>query len=272
MSHKLGLTVMLVPFVFLILLAVTHGLDGCYDLAGNLQVALILGVPCLFAAAIAWLWPRRGGVAAIMLSLLLLVLSVSMIMTSKVPPPGQQYPVLSLTEISIYILPYAVLFCGSILAFISALRKKAVSPDWLLKLKAGGVSKLRATGLLLMFSPGAVFILFFIIAIGISGDSVPAANLFTGLVLGLTFATPLLFIITAAWRWPRRGSAVTGGLSLAAMIFLAIQLVSADPSFPSFPSFPPFLPIPFIFAAGIVLSGSILVFISARNAQQVNRL
>jgi len=182
-----------------------------------------------------------------------------MIMTSKVPPPGQQYPVLSFAEISIYILPYAVLFCGSILAFISALRKKVGSPDWLLKLKAGGVSKLRAAGLLMIFSLGVVSALFLIIAIVVGGDSVPVANLFTGLIIGLTIVTPLLFIIIGLWRWPRRVSAVVGAVSLAALIFLVIQLVSADPSFP------PLIPVPFIFAAGIVLSGSILVFVSARN-------
>lgn len=262
MSHKIGLTVMLLPFVFLIIFAVTHGLNEYYDLASNLQVALIQGVPCLFVAAISWLWPRRGGVVAIALSLLLLALSASGIMTSKVPAPGQEHPVLSFAEISIYILPYAVLFLGSILALISAYVRKAHSPAFLPRLSTSvtKVNKLLVTGLLMMFSLGVMCILFFVIAIGISGDSVPAVNLFMGLALGLTFATPLLFIIIAAWRWPRWGSVVVGGLSLAALLFLAIQLVSTDPSFP------PRLPIPFIFAVGIVLSGSILVFISARNS------
>ncbi len=262
MLRKIGLAVMLLPFFFLIVFAVTHGLNEYYDLATNLGVALILGVPCLFAAAISWLWPRRGGVAAITLSLLLLALSASGIMTSKVPPPGQEQAVLWFAEIATYILPYAVLFLGSILALILAFVRKAHTPAWLPKLSTGvaGVNKLLVTGLLMMFSLGVVSILFFVIAIGISGDSVPAANLFMGLILGLTFATPLLFIIIGIWRWPRWGSAVVGGLSLAALILLAIQLVSADPSFP------PRLPILFIFAAGIILSGSILVFISARNS------
>ena len=205
MLHKIGLTVMLMPFVFLIVFSATYGLNEYYDLASNLQVALIQGVPCLFVAAISWLWPRRGGVVTIALSLLLLILSVSMIMTSKVPPPGQEYPVLSFAEIATYILPYAVLFCGSTLAFVSASMKKVVSPDWLLKLKVGGVSKLRATGLIMIFSLGVVTVLFFSIAIGVAGDSGPAANLLSGLMLGLTFATPLLFlfILIAAWRWSR---------------------------------------------------------------------
>ena len=252
---------MLLPFVFLISFAVTHGLNEYYDLASNLGAALIQGVPCLFVAAISWLWPRKGGVGAIALSLLLLALSASGFMMSKVPAPGQEYPVFSFVELARYIFPYAILFIGSILALVSALMRKVGSPDWLPGLSAGvaGVNKLLVTGLLMMFSLGVVSILFFVIAIGISGDSVPAANLFMGLILGLTFATPLLFIIIGIWRWPRWGSAVVGGLSLAALIFFAIQLVSADPSSP------PRLPIPFIFAAGIVLSGSILVFISARN-------
>lgn len=252
---------MLLPFVFLILFSVTHGLNEHYDLASNLQVALIQGVPCLFVAAISWLWPRRGGVVASALALLLLTLSNIALMTSKVPAPGQKYPDLPLTEISTHILPYAVLFIGSILALVSASVKKARSPGLLPRLSTGAVrvSKLRITGLLMMFSLGVMYILFFIIAIGIAGDSVPAANLFTGLILGLTFATPLLLIIIAAWRWPRRGSAVVGGLSLAALIFLAMRLVSTDSSFP------PLISIPFIFAAGIVLTGSILVFISAKS-------
>jgi len=266
MSRKIGLTIMLLPFVFLILFALTHGLNEYYDLTSNLGVALILGVPCLFAAAISWLWPRKGGVAATALSLLLLILSVNMIMTSKVPPPGQEYPVLSFAEIATHILPYAVLFLGSMLAFVSVSKKKVVGPDWLPRLSAGGLSKLRATGLLIMFSLGVVFILFFIIAIGQRGDSVPETNLFTWIMMGLTFATPLLFSIIAVWRWPRHGSAVVGGLSLAVLIFFVIQLITADPSSP------PRLPIPFILAAGIVLSGSILVFISTRNGEQVNGL
>lgn len=261
MLHKIGLAVMLLPFVFLIVFSATYGLNEYYDLVSNLQVALIQGVPCLFVAAISWLWPRRGGVTATAISLLLLILSVSMIMTSKVPPPGQEYPVLSLAEIATHIFPYAALFCGSTLALISALMRKVGSPDWLPRLSAGEVSKLRATGLLMMFSLGVVCILFFVIAIGIAGDSVLAANLFTGLILGLTFTAPLLLIIIAAWRWPQRGSVVVGSLSLAALIFLGIQLVSADPWFPAL-----------LLAPAIVLIGSILVFISARNSEQVNGL
>ncbi len=249
---------MLLPFVFLILFAATHGLNDYYDLVSNLQVALIQGVPCLFVAAIYWLWPRKGGVVAIALSLLLLALSAIGIMISKAPAPGQEHTVLSFTEISIYILPYAVLSLGSILALILAYVRKAHSPDWLpgLSSDATGVNKLRITGLFMMFSLGAVSILFFVIAIGISGDSVLAANLFMGLILGLTFTTPLLLIIIAAWRWPRRGSAVVGSLSLAALIFLVIQLVSADPWFPAL-----------LLTPAIVLIGSISVFISTRNSE-----
>ena len=261
MSHKVGLTVMLLPFVFLLVFSVTYGLNEYYDLASNLGVALILGVPCLFVAAISWLWPRRGGVAATALSLLLLILSVSMIMTSKVPPPGQQYPVLTFVEIATHILPYAILYCGSMLAFISALRKKVSSPDWLLKLKAGGVSKLRAAGLFMIFSLGVVATLLLIIAILVGGDSVPVANLLTGLMMGLTIATPFLFIIIGIWRWPRQGSAVVGAISLAILIFLVIRLIAADPSDSSFP---PILPVPFIIAVGVVLAGSILVYVSTR--------
>jgi hypothetical protein len=150
MSHKTGLTIMLLPFVFLILFAVTHGLNEYYDLASNLQVALIQGVPCLFVAAISWLWPRKGGVVAIALSLLLLALSVSGIMTSKAPAPGQEHAVLSFTEISIYILPYVVLSLGSILALILAYVSEAHSPDWLPKLSTGAtkVNRLLVTGFL----------------------------------------------------------------------------------------------------------------------------
>lgn len=261
MSHKIGLTIMLLPFVFLIIFSATYGLNEYYDLASNLGVALIQGVPCLFVAAISWLWPCKGGVVAIALSILLLALSTSGIVMSKVPAPGQEYPVLSFAELARNIFPYAILFIGSILALVSAFMKKVASPDWLTRLSTGEVSKLRATGLLMMLSLGVVSILFFVIAIGISGDSVLAANLFTGLILGLTCTTPLLLVIIAAWRWPRRGSAVVGGLSLAAMIFLVTQLVSGDPRFPAL-----------LLAPAIVLIGSILVFISARNSEQVDRI
>lgn len=202
MPRKIGLAIMLLPFVFLIIFAATHGLNEYYDLTSNLGVALIQGVPCIFVAVISWLWPRRGGVAALVMSLLLLTLSVSMVLTSKVPPPGQVYPVLSLAEVATYILPYAVLFLGSILAFISASINKAASPNWMLELRAHGVSKLRTALLIMISTLIVVTILFFSIAVLVGGDSVPAANLFTGLMMGLTFATPLLFlfIIIAAWR------------------------------------------------------------------------
>jgi hypothetical protein len=262
MSHKIGLTVMLVPFVFLFIFAVTHGLNEYYDLGSNLGAALIQGVPCLFIAAISWLWPRKGGMVSIALSLLLLALSASGIIMSKVPAPGQEFPVLSLVELARSIFPYGILFIGSILALVSALMKKVGSPDWLPRLSTGaaGLNKLLVTGLLMISLLGIVFILFFFIGIGISGDSVLAINLFMGLALGLTYAaTPLLFIIIAVWQWPRWGSAVVGALSIAVLIFLVIQLVSTDPSSP------PRLPIPVIIAAGVVLIGSILVFISSRN-------
>jgi len=261
MSHKIGLTVMPVPFAFLIIFAVTHGLNEYYDLGSNLGVALIQGVPCLFVAAISWLWPRRGGTVAIALSVLLLALSASGIIMSKVSAPGQGHPVFSFTEISIYILPYAILFIGSILALVSASMKKFSSPDWLPRLSTGTtkMNRLLVTGLLMISSLGVVLIIFFTIATIIFGDSVPIVNLYTGLALGLLFATPLLFIIIAVWRWPRWGSVMVGVLSLVVLTFLAIQLAS------TYPSFPPLLTIPFIIEAGIVLAGSILVFISARN-------
>jgi hypothetical protein len=260
MSHKIGLTIMLLPFVFLILFAVTHGLNEYYDLASNLQVALIQGVPCLFVAAISWLWPRKGGMVAVALSLLLLALSVSGIMTSKAPAPGQEQAVLSFTEISIYILPYVVLSLGSILALILAYVSKAHSPDWLPKLSTSATkaNRLLVAGLLMIASLGVALILFFIVATRIFGDSVPAVNLFTGLALGLLFATPLIFIIIAIWRWPRQGGTVVGSLSLVVLIFLVIQLVS------TYPSHPPLLTIPLTVEACIVLAGSVLVFVSTR--------
>lgn len=256
MSRKIGLTVMLLPLVFLVVFSATCGLNEYYDMSSNLGLALMLGVPCLFIAAVSWLWPRRGGVAAIISSLLLLTLSVTMIMTSKMPSLGQQYPVLTFTEVATHILPYAVLFCGSILAFTSALREKVTSPDWLLKLKAGGVSKLRAAGLLMIFSPGVVAAISLIIAIIVGGDSVPLANLLTGLIMGLMIVTPLLVVIIGIWRWPRRGSAVVGLLSLVGLILLIIRLITTDPSDP--------FTVPFSIAAGVVLVGSILVYASAK--------
>ena len=263
--HKIGLFVMLLPFVFLMLFSVTNGLNEYYDLATNLEVALIQGVPCLLVAAISWLWPRRGGMMAIALSLLLLTLSASMIMTSKAPAPGREYPDLSFTEISIYILPYAVLFLGSILAFASA--RKANSPDLLPTVSTGNVrvDKLRITGLLTMFLFGVVCILLFIIALGISGDSVPAANLFMGLTLGLTFATPPLLLAAAAWRWPLRGGAVAIGLSLA-LLLLPIVIWVMNPVRP----IPWVLPLIVSLTIIVLLIGSILVFISAKRAGGCN--
>jgi hypothetical protein len=190
---------MLLPFVFLIIFAVTYGLNEYYDLVTNLGVALIQGVPCLFVAAVSWLWPRKGGMVAIVLSILLLALSTSGIMMSKAPAPGREYPVLSFVELAHFVFPYAILLIGSVLALVSALMRKVAGPNWLPKLSTGEVSKLRAASLLMMLSLVVACILFFVITIGIHGDSVLAANLFTGLMMGMTFATPLLCIFVTVW-------------------------------------------------------------------------
>lgn len=259
--RKAGLFIMLLPFVFLIIFSLTHGLNEYYDLATNLGVSLIQGVPCLLVTATSWLWPRRGGTVAVVLSLLLLTLSASMIMMSKAPAPGQEFPTLSFTEISTHILPYTILLFGSILAFASA--RKANSPDLLPRVSTGNarVDKLRRTGLLMMFLFGVGCILLFIIAIGIGGDMVLAGNLFVGLTLGLTFATLPLLLAAAAWRWPFRGGAVAIGLSLALLLLLIIIWVM-DPVRPIPWVWPLIVSLPII----VLLIGSILVFISAKRA------
>lgn len=202
---------MLVPFLFLLIFAVTYGLNEYYDLASNLMVACMMGVPCLFLAVISFLWPRWGGTAAASLALLLMVLSVSGILMSKIPPPGQEYPVFSLAEVVTYMLPYTVLFCGSIFALIGAFTKNFKGPDWLMGLRFGGVQTARSLSLIVLFSLIVACVIFFVVTIGISGDSIWAVNLLSGFMLGLTYAAPLLLLfIIVAWRWPRQ-RIMTGG-------------------------------------------------------------
>ena len=258
---------MLLPFIFYIIYPVVHGLNEYYyDLAANLGEGLIFGVPCLFVTAVSWLWPRWGGTVAVVLSLLLLTLSTLLIMTSKAPAPGQEFPTLSFTDISIFILPYTILLIGSILAFASAWKTKML--DLLPRISTGNarVDKLRKTGLLMMLLLGVVSILFFVAIMGIIGDMVLVGNLCVGLQMGLTFATPPLFLAAVAWRWPLRGGATAIGLSSASLVFpvflIVMSIISPDPVWRL-----PWLSIVIVSLPIIVLFiGSILVFISAKKA------
>ena len=195
--RKAGLSMMLVPFVFYIIYPVTYGLSEYYDLSTNLRAGLIYGVPCFFVTAAAWLWPRRGGVTAVLLSLVLLVLATSSSVTSV---DWHHRDFSFLTDVFVVTFPYAVLLVGSILTFASA--SKAYSPDLLPRISTGNAraDKLRKAGLLIMFLLGVLTVLFFIIVMVIIGDMVLAGNLLMGLQLGLIFATPFLLIAAAAWR------------------------------------------------------------------------
>jgi len=218
---------MLLSFAYLVVFAVSHGLNEYYDLTSNISVGLLLAVPCLFVTALSWLWPHRGSAASLVLASVLLVLSVVSIMTAKVPPPGQELPVLTFAEIATYIVPYVILLCGSILVYIST--RKDTFPDLLPEVSTGNarVDKLRKAGLLMILISSVVGIVVFITLIGISGDSMPAANIFSGLVMGLTFAMIPLILGAIAWQWPDKGGIVAVGLSLAWLIIVTVTMVNS---------------------------------------------
>ncbi|MFC2045690.1 hypothetical protein ACFLUH_03325 [Chloroflexota bacterium] len=263
--RKAGLLVMFLSFVYLMVYAVTHGLNEYYDLASSINVGLIFSMPCLFVTAVSWHWPRRGGIASVVLASVLLTLSVVTIMTAKVPLSGQELPALSFSEVSRYILPYAILLCGSILALVAA-RRTDVS-DLLPSASIGSarVDKLRKTGLLIMLISGVVGILTFITLIGISGDSMPASNIFSGLVMGLAFATIPLILAAVAWRWPHKGSMVAMGVCLTWFTFVTVTMING------FTVHLPWIVSRIVYPSIIVLLvGSCLVFVSARRISRQN--
>lgn len=254
--RKAGLFIMLLPFVFYIIYPVTHGLNEYYDLSTNLIVGLLYGVPCLLFTAAAWLWPRRGGVAAVLLSLLLLALATS----SRVTSVDWHHRDFSfLTDVFVVTFPYAVLLVGSILALVSA--KKANSPDLLPRISTGNarVDKLRKAGLLMMFVFGVLSVLYFTIGMGIGGDSGILENLLGGFLIGSVFATPPLLLTPAAWRWPLWGGVVAAGVAIAVITLNIIRIVTGI-FFPLWVFSWTFLGLSFIF----LLIGSILVLASVR--------
>lgn len=258
--HKAGLIIMLLPLAFYIIFAITHGLNkyGYWDLSTNLIAGLSYGVPCLNFTVAAWLWPRRGGAVAVLLSLLLLALATFPRATSV---DWHHRDFSFLMDIFIWTFPYAILLVGSILAFVSA--KKANSPDLLPRISTGNarVDKLRKAGLLMMFLFGVLCVLFFTIGMGIGGDMVLAGNLLTGLQMGLMFATPPLLLTAAAWRWPLWGGVVAAGVSIA-VITSNIMWIVTDIFLPlGIRIFSwPLLGLSYIF----LLIGSILVLASLR--------
>jgi hypothetical protein len=260
--RKAGLIIMLLPLAFYIIFAITHGLNEYYDLSTNLIAGLSFGVPCLLFTAAAWLWPRRGGVAAVVLSLLLLALATSSSVTSV---DWHHRDFSFLMDIFVWAFPYAVLLVGSILAFVSA--KKANSPDLLPRISTGNarVDKLRKAGLLIMFLFGVLTVLLFIIGIGISGDMVLVGNLWTGLQLGLVVATPPLLLAVVAWRWPLWGGGIAAGVSIA-LITLSIIRIVTDIFFPLWFFSVPLVGLSFIF----LLIGSILVLASVRKDRKLS--
>jgi MFS family permease len=122
--------------------------------------------------------------------------------------------------------------------------------------------KLRKAGLFMMLSSGVVFILFFIIAIGISGDMVLVGNLLMGFLMGSMYGGPLLLLSVAARRWPFWDRAVAIGFSVLAMLVYGI-LGSVVSEYPPNPILT-FLYFPLMI---ISLIGSILIFTSARKSK-----
>ena len=256
--RKAGPSMMLSPVAFYIIFAITHGLDkyGYWDLSTNLIAGLSYGVPCLLFTAAAWLWPRRGGAAAVLLSLLLLALATSPRVTSV---DWDHRDFSFLMDIFIWTFPYTVLLVGSILAFVSA--KKANSPDLLPRISTGNarVDKLRKAGLLMMFLFGFLSVLYFTVGMGIGGDMGLSGNLLTGLQMGLMFATPPLLLTAAAWRWPLWGGVVAAGVFFAVITLNIIRIVTGI-FFPLWVFSWTFLGLSYIFP----LIGSILVLTSVR--------
>ena len=254
---------MLLPVAFYIIYAVTHGLNEYWDFSTNLQGGLMLGLPCLLGAGASWLWPRRGGIAAVVLSLSLLIFSTFFIAASKAPAPSQGLrPSLSFTDISIWILPYAILLIGSILALASAKEATGLGLPQRTNVGTVRVNKLRKTALVMMLLPGALFILFFIILIGISGDMIVVGNLFMGFLMGSMYGGPLLLLTAAAWRWPLPGSAVAIGLSIAAIAWRGVALFSEPGGHP----FAFMFAFMFLSLMIIFLIGSVMVLISRGNS------
>jgi hypothetical protein len=262
--RRAGLIVAILPVPFLLIYAVSQGLNEYYDFSNNLIAALMFSMPCLLVTAVSWRWPRRGGVAAILVALLLLSFSTISIIESKVPDPVLQRTVFTLTEISTFIVPYAMLFIGCALAFapVWKLSDRDFRPrtGW----KTVENSRLAKAGLWMMLLPGIVVILTFIIAIGLGGDMVPSMNFFTGFLMGSMLGGLPLLLAAVAWRWPLRGGAVAAGLSIIGMLVSGLlRLLFAEHPNP--------LALTFLVLLTLSLVGGLMVFFSTRRTGRTSK-
>jgi len=262
--RRAGLIIAVLPVPFLLTYAVSQGLNEYYGFSANLLVALMHGMPCLLVTAVSWRWPRRGGVAAILVALLLLAFSTVSIIGSKAPDPVLQRTVLTFTEIATFIVPYAMLFVGCALAFIPAW--KLSGRDFRPRTEWGTVrdSKLAKAGLWMMLLPGMVVILASVILIGMSGDMIPSMNFFAGFLMGSVFGGLPLLLAAAAWRWPLQGGAVVGGFSVIGMLVSGLLGLL-------FTERPNPLASPFLVLLTLSLAGGLLVFFSARRTGRMSK-
>jgi len=262
--RRAGLIVAILPLPFLLIYAVSQGLNEYYGFSDNLLVALMHSMPCLLVTAVSWRWPRRGGATAILVALLLLVFSTISIIASKAPDPILQRTILTFTEISTFIVPYAMLLTGCALAFIPVwkLSDRDFRPrtEW----ETIGANKLAKAGLWMMLLPGMVVILTFVISIGLGGDMVPSMNLFVGFLMGSMLGGLPLLLAATAWRWPLLGGAIAAGLSVIGMLVNGLLgLLFAEHPNP--------LALTFLVLLTLSLVGGLLVFISARRTGQTSK-
>lgn len=263
--RKAGLIIAILPVPFLLIYAVSQGLNEYYGFSDNLLVALMHSMPCLLVTAISWRWPRRGGATAILVALLLLVFSTISIIKSKAPDPVLQRTVLTFTEISTFIVPYVMLLVGCALALapVWKLSDKDFRPrtEW----ETVGDNRLAKAGLWMMLLPGMVVILTFVISIGLVGDMVPSMNFFVGFLMGSMLGGLPLLLAVAAWRWPLQGGFAAAGLSVIVMlVYVFLELLFAE-----YPANP--LALSFFVLLTPSLVGGLLVFISARRTGQTSK-
>jgi MFS family permease len=255
--RRAGLIIAILPVPFLLIYAVSQGLNEYYGFYDNLLVAFMYGMPCLLVAAVSWRWPRRGGAIAILVALLLLVFSTISIIASKSPDPVLQRTVLTFTEIATFIVPYAMLLVGCALAFIPvwkfSVRDFRPRTAW----RTVRDNKLAKAGLWIMLLPGIIVILTFIIAIGLGGDMIPSMNFFAGFLMGSMLGGLPLLLAIAAWRWPLRGGAIAAGLSIIGMLVSGLLWLL-------FAEYPNPLALTLLVLLTLSLVGGLMVFFSAK--------
>lgn len=235
-----------------------RNLDG--TLVSALLLVLEFAIPGILVLVLSWLWPRRGGAIATILSFCLMLLNTLGILFSvnwsALFGRPDRFFNSTLFEITEYVVPQIISFAGSLLAWL-AVRKvdnvpsqNSAIPD---VRKSPGMFK---AGIIMVFLAVISQFLLGTVFLSLSGDSVLWMNIFQGIIWGSLYWGPTFLLAIVALKWPRQGGIIAiAGYSVLLMLLIALATVWGF----GLPRYLWFIAVP---ASAVALIGSVLVLVS----------